>query len=273
MSLINEFKLAIKAVNCGLSVLEGKNGEMNIQTKESKRDLVTNIDIEIESVISKVLSESKYKVIGEESYVNMNNEINLKDESFWVIDPIDGTTNLVAGVPYYSIAVGLLKKLEFVLGAVVMPSQKELYFTFGDNAYLNNKKLNINSVPFDQSLNACAFSGKVKNKELRAKEYEVFGIVNDETRGCLRTGSASVNICYVASGRFQSAYGINNRIWDVCGPLAIAINAGASLFIEYLPDPSYINYVVGVPGVSDKIANILTLNKLADFKKYVRRKI
>jgi myo-inositol-1(or 4)-monophosphatase len=97
-------------------------------------------------------------------------------------------------------------------------------------------------------------------------EYELFGQLNDSTRGMLRTGSASINICYVAAGRLQSAYGINNRIWDVAGPLAIAQKAGADIYIEVRDNPSYVNYVAGVPGVADKIAKLLKEKDLADVK-------
>ena len=255
MKWLEEFNLAMKSISTGLEIVDRKKNDFSVQTKESLRDIVTNIDVEIEHRIKEILRDSPYKIIGEESFSNTQ-QMDWKNETFWAIDPIDGTTNMVAGIPFYCISLGLIEKSRFELGVVAVPAQEKLYFSFNGQAYSNNKKLQVKPVHFKESLNACAFSGKIYS-ENRHLEYDVFGSINDNTRGCLRTGSATINICYVAAGQLQSAYGINNRIWDVAAALAIAHHAGAQIYIEWKQDGSFINYAVGVPGVVEEIVKIL----------------
>jgi myo-inositol-1(or 4)-monophosphatase len=252
---LEEFNIAMKSVSGGLEILDRNKSELLAHTKESLRDIVTNIDTEIECCIKEMLRDSPYKIVGEESFVARMN-VNWKDDTVWVVDPIDGTTNMVAGIPFYCVSLGLLHKAEFELGVVAVPAQEALYFSFNEQAYMNNKQLRVKPTNFEKSLNACAFSGKAYG-ENRYLEYEAFGEVNDRTCGCLRTGSAAMNVCYVATGQLQSAYGINNRIWDVAAALAIARHAGAQIYIEWKQDGSFINYAVGVPGVVEEIVNIL----------------
>jgi Archaeal fructose-1,6-bisphosphatase and related enzymes of inositol monophosphatase family len=259
---IEEFNLAMKSITAGIDIIDQFQSDFSVKTKESLRDVVTQIDINIESKIKDILKSSNHKIIGEESFVS-GEHIGLENETFWVIDPIDGTTNMVSGIPFYAISLGLIEKKKFELGAVAIPSQKELYFTFENKSCLNNRRLIVVPKKFEESLNACAFSSKTDDLK-RTLEYDVFGQINDSTRGCLRTGAAAVNICYVAAGKLQSAYGINNRIWDVAGALAVAYYAGANIYVEWKEDPSYISYVVGVPGVAENIVNLLQDKSLAN---------
>jgi myo-inositol-1(or 4)-monophosphatase len=261
MKKVKEFNLAMKSLTVGLDIVSQRQNDLSVQTKESLRDIVTQIDIEVEQKIRTVLKDSEYAVIGEESFT-VEDRYDWENETFWVLDPIDGTTNMVSGIPFYAISLGLVQNKEFTLGAVAVPSQEELYFTFEDKSYLNNKRLHIKPKRFEESLNACAFSGK-KNSPHRALEYEIFGQINDTTRGCLRTGAAAINICYVAAGKLQSAYGINNRIWDVAAALAVAYYAGAKIYIEWKEETGYINYAVGATGVVEKIVKILNDNSLS----------
>jgi myo-inositol-1(or 4)-monophosphatase len=252
----------MKSVSAGLEIVERKKGDFLVQAKESLRDIVTSIDIEIERSVRDILRDSPYRVIGEESFSD-SQETDWGNETFWVIDPVDGTTNMVAGIPFYCISLGLMDRGKFELGVVAVPAQEKLYFTFNDSAYMNNKKLQVKPAPFEESLNACAFSGKAYG-ENRNLEYEVFGIINDHTRGCLRTGSAAMNICYVAGGQLQSAYGVNNRIWDVVAALAIARHAGARIYIDRKHGGSFINYAVGAPGAVEEIVKILNEKQLTN---------
>ncbi|MCL2219624.1 MAG: hypothetical protein FWC23_06275 [Chitinispirillia bacterium] len=262
MRWLEEFNMAMKSVSAGLEVLDRKKNDLLVQTKESLRDIVTGIDIEIERDIKEILRGSPHKVVGEESFA-AGQEVDWNNDTVWAIDPIDGTTNMVAGIPFYCVSLGLMDKAKFELGVVAVPAQEMLYFSFNDRAYVNNKMLTVKPTKFEESLNACAFSGKAYG-ENRQLEYEIFGAVNDSTRGCLRTGSAAMNICYVAAGQLQSAYGINNRIWDVAAALAIARHAGAQIYIERKQDGSFINYAAGVPGVVEKIVKILNEKMLTN---------
>lgn len=266
-----ESELAIKAATLGVEILDAiPKANPKLKTKESLRDAVTEKDLLIEKRITEfLLSASGHKIIGEESY---DNEPVISSGPTWFIDPIDGTTNFISSIPLYAISVGIMDNFQFPVGAVIIPREKKLFYTFGKSAFVNDRVLHVNPCDFKDALVSCAFSGKSHHRDslLRKKEYEFFGLINDTTMGCLRLGSAAINICYVATGRLQAAYGIANKIWDVAGALAIATKAGAVLHIEFIEGTPLVNYVVGAAGVAVKIAEMLKAENLSGFNRHER---
>ncbi|HNW39848.1 MAG TPA: inositol monophosphatase family protein, partial [Candidatus Omnitrophota bacterium] len=173
----------------------------------------------------------------------------------------------VSSLPFYAVSVGFMHNAKFSAGAVIIPAQKELFFTMGNQrSFMNNKPLKAGAAELERSLIVASFSSRSCGSKTRIKEYAVFGKFNDMSRGCLRLGSAAINICYVAAGRLQCAYGIGNKIWDVAGALAVAIRAGCKTYIEFTKESNTVNYAVGVTGVVEKIARILKQEKLANLK-------
>lgn len=257
-----EVFIALQSVSKAAEFMENAcKSRLYNRIKESKRDIVTDLDIAIESIISDHIKDTGYPIIGEET--NKENKLLDFEKPTWVIDPIDGTTNFVSNIPIYSISIGLIRRMRFLLGAVVVPAMKEVFFT-SDNgfAYMNGIKLQISPANLSQSLVAMAFSGEVESIEERKKEYMLFGNMNDQSRGCLRLGSASINICYVAASRLQAAVGLNNKIWDVAGALAVAIAAGARLYFEWVPNTTRVSYIVGAQGAADELAEMLNNDKV-----------
>lgn len=262
MKWIAESELALGAAASCAEVLECRTFQ-TVRTKESRRDLVTELDIEIEGRIRAALASSPYRIVGEESFRSEEPPLGGEDTA-WLVDPVDGTANLVSSVPFYAVSVGLVSRLRFVAGAVVVPPQKELFFTMGDQgAYLNDKTLKAAGTALEDSLVAAAFSGKALRRESREREFSLFGRVNDRSRGCLRLGSAAVNICYAAAGRLQAAYGLGNRLWDVAGALAVASRAGCRVYVGWAGEPFIVNYVAGAPGVADELAAMIEEEGLA----------
>lgn len=262
---LEESEVALKAAVLGAEILEDKYKDVAILgKKESQRDIVTNVDIEIEKQISVLLKTTRYRIVGEETAQKV--DIDRKGYR-WFIDPIDGTANFVAAIPYYAVSVGLASALKFTVGAVVVPSLKEMFFTIGtEGSYMNGKALKVGSARLKDSLIAVAFSGSSSDEEQRQREYETFGLLNDSSRGCLRLGSAAVNICYVSAGRLQAAYGIGNKIWDVAGALAIASQAGCHVYTEWYTG-TRISYVVGARDVADALAEFLGEKDLANLQR------
>jgi len=232
--------------------------------KETNRDLVSRWDVLIEEMLKQKLKESNIPIIGEETA----NDTEYKSEA-WVIDPIDGTTNFVSGIPFYGISVGLIENGNFILGGFGMPKTKELFYILNNCAYYNEKKIELlpgNNI--EDSLISCSFSSKaIKNDiDVRKSEFLAFGTLNDLSRGCLRTGSAATNICYTSIGKFQASYGLNARIWDIAGALAIAQKSGCQIQIQKI-DATYYNYIVGHGSVVEEISNTLTKFSLIDPSK------
>jgi myo-inositol-1(or 4)-monophosphatase len=231
--------------------------------KESPRDVVTDTDIQLETGIRKILADSEIPVIGEE----LSNSISVSDclkGSAWIIDPIDGTANFSNGLPFYCHSIGLIMEQNLSAGAVANPMLGEVFFTIGNKgSYLNGKRLAATGCRLDESLIGVSFSGKKLTSDIRRREIELFGQLNDQSRGCLRTGSAALNICYAAAGRLQVSYGIGSKIWDVAGALAIAKMAGCKMFVEFTSSSETVNYAVGSPGSTENIAELLNSCNLA----------
>jgi myo-inositol-1(or 4)-monophosphatase len=236
--------------------------------KESNRDLVTQWDVLIEELIIRKLLETKIPIIGEETAINT--EYNTKA---WIIDPIDGTTNFISGNPFYGISVGLIENGNFTLGAFGMPKTKELFYILNNAAYYNQKKIEFLAPSnMENSLISCSFSSESLNieSELREKEFITFGRINDLSRGCLRTGSAATNICYTMIGKFQATYGINAKIWDIAGALAIAQKSGCHIQMQKSEVKDCYNYIVGSESVVDEIASKLSNFDLIDMQKIIK---
>ena len=259
-----ESELVLKAVSAGAKMLTQQKIEgLSVRSKGNPRDLVTELDVYIENQIKTMLGPSGYKILGEES-VKEKDAADMGNEPVWLIDPIDGTTNFVSSIPYHSVSVGLAVDSRFPVGAVAIPPLKELFFTMGEaGSYMNGKTLKAHHAKLENSLVVASFSGSSADKRSRSKEYEFFGNLNDISRGCLRLGSASVNICYAAAGRFNAAYGISNKIWDVAGALAVACLAGCRVYTERKSGSFMINYVAGAEGAADELAEMLRKNGLA----------
>lgn len=257
-----EAERALRAVyEGGLICGEREADRQVVATKESARDLVTEADLRIEHHIRALLEPCGHPILGEETDAGRPPFPPAPGQPVWLVDPIDGTTNFAAGMAWYGVSVGLWVDGAFVTGAVSLPAARELFFTHGDRgAFLNGKPLRVEGKPlrvegkplragaarFADSLVAAAFSGAAGDPERRRRQYELFGRINDSSRGCLRLGSTAANICQVAAGRLQAAYGIAARLWDVAGALAVARQAGAALCWRLdAADPTRLDYIVG----------------------------
>ncbi len=265
-----ESELAIRAATSGVNILNNAYGGYpgSGSGEASREDIAAEKSRFIEKEITSLLSASStYPVIGGESCEQQKIDL---AEPVWLVNPIDGLANYVSSIPLYAISIGMMDNLRFPVGTVIIPQQKELFYTIGnDAAYLNDKKLLVNPGSFKDALIAGTFSneGIVNNPARQRKEYEFFGEINDLTRGCLRLGTAAVSICYVAAGRLQASYGLASRLCDVSGALAVATKTGTELYIERIDNTMLVNYVIGVSDIAEKIADMLEENGLAEFSQ------
>ena len=248
-----ETKMAIEAVMEGERICNLSYAPEIINIKESLRDVSTIVDLEIERSIIGKLSESEYPILAEESSHNFEANIDF-NKPYWAVDPIDGTVNFINGLDIFCISIGLCQGKTFLLGAIAFPLLKKLYSTMGPRAaFLNGRSISHKHRNIDEALVSASFSGGKNDNDQRSKEYELFGEINDLSRGCLRLGSAAANICFTASGELQAAYGINAKIWDVAGAISIATAAGCSSVIEISKDSNSINYIIGSKKIVSKI--------------------
>jgi myo-inositol-1(or 4)-monophosphatase len=249
-------KVALGAVLAGAKIADTKINTQVVSNKGNLRDIVTQSDIEISELLGQKLKATGISVISEESYtLGMT-----VPDIFWVVDPIDGTVNFAHGLPQYTVSAGLLDNQEFKLGVVCAPALNELYFTLNpQRAMLNGKPfMHVNRMKHD-ALVAASFGAKSP-----LPYYAMFQQVNESTRGCLRSGSASLNICWTAVGKLQAAYGFQAKLWDVAGALAIAHAAGCEIVLRQEPNSLLLDYCVGSQDLVHHVVNLAQENKLWD---------
>ena len=253
-----ESELALKAVSKTAELLVNSSEVPKIDLKGDHKDIVTEADISCEAIILEILKATSHTIVGEESSTKTDVSKVLDNPAVWFVDPIDGTTNFASGMPLYGSSIGLYAKGEFVVGAVCVPPQRELFFTYGDHgSFMNGRRLSVKNRVLKSASIVASFSNSKVFKEQRQKEYSLFGKLNEASRTNLRLGSAAINICYVADGRLHGAYGFNACMWDIAGGLAIAKQAGCKIYLNLNVESLTASYVVGVPTVATELFSIL----------------
>lgn len=232
----NLVKIAVDAVLGGARLAENASATQALNQKGSLRDIVTQADLDISALLSDKLAASGLPVVSEEDA----HDAPLPTD-YWAVDPIDGTVNFSHGLQQYAVSAGLVRGQQFALGVVCAPGLDELYFTLDpDRAVRNGRPMAHLHRPLSDTLAAASFSARAS-----ANQYLLFQAVNESTRGCLRSGSAALNICWAAAGKLQLAYGFGAKVWDVAAALAIARAAGCKLHVRFAPGARSLDYCVG----------------------------
>ena len=187
-------------------------------------DFVTASDKKVEKILIDELQKARpnYSILSEEI-----GEIN-NDESFkWIIDPIDGTSNFLHGIPHFAISIGLEHDKEIICGIIYDPIKDEMFVAEkGNGAYVNNKRMRVSS---RAKLKDCIiFTGgprqNPKDKELFFVEYKNFSsVVKTPIR---KMGSASLDIAYVAAGRCDGFWQRNLNYWDYAAGIILVKESG-----------------------------------------------
>lgn len=230
---IQKLEIAIRAAVAAGNILHKHTGDTLHLTrvrKESFRDIATEADLYAEKKIIEMIQEyDNSPIVSEESGI-----IGVLDEKkgYWMVDPLDGTVNYAHNIPLYAVSVAYMVNGVPVVGVIYNPALNELFYGGkGLGVYKNHNKINIQNRKHEDALFAVSFSGKEYDGEMRMQEFVVFKEINDKTMGCLRTGSAALNLAYLAEGRFGGCVGRFNKIWDVAAGFIIAELAGAK--VEY----------------------------------------
>ena len=179
-------------------------------SKKGPYDFVTKTDRNVEKILIEELSKSKknYSFISEEV-----GKINNKDkENIWIIDPIDGTTNFLHGIPHFAISIALKSKEKVVSGLIFDPIKDEMFFAEENKgAYLNNHRMRVSN---KNSIEDCLFSSN--------HEGVKFSNLNMRYSGC-----AALDLAYVASGRLDGYFHNKINIWDIAaGALMVEESGG-----------------------------------------------
>lgn len=147
----------------------------------------------------------------------------------WIIDPLDGTTNFIHGVPIFSISVALMQDEEVILGVVHEINRSESFYSWkGGNAYLNGKKIRVSPAGrLNDSLLVTGFP--YKRDDILERYVDLFKGFIKKTQDLRRLGSAAADLAFVAAGRFEGFYEIGLSPWDVAAGAFLVKQAGGQV--------------------------------------------
>jgi len=178
-------------------------------SKKGPHDFVTKTDKLVEKILIEELSKTKknYSFLTEETGVIKNKD----KENIWVIDPIDGTTNFLHGIPHFAISIALKSNDELLSGLIFDPIKDEMFFAEKDKgAFLNNQRLRVSN---KNSLEECLFSSN--NEGVKFSKFNM---------RC--SGSAALDLAYVASGRLDGYFQKKVKLWDIAAGALMVKEAG-----------------------------------------------
>ena len=213
-SISANLSIMIKAAEKASKILIRDFGEVEkLQVSiKGPSDFVSSADRKAERIIIDELTKSKKKfsILSEE----IGEVINSDKDSYWIIDPIDGTTNFLHGIPHFAISIALRTKKEIVSGLIFDPIKNEMFYAEKNNgAYFNNQRIRVSK---KKDINQCLFATGGK-KEISN---------NLNTR---KSGSAALDLAYVGAGRYDGCFQNSLNIWDIAAGIIIVKEAGGKI--------------------------------------------
>jgi myo-inositol-1(or 4)-monophosphatase len=204
--------------------IQGEASSFSSDKIETKglHDFVSYVDKEAEVKLVDGLG----KILPEAGFITEENTVSDRKDLTWVVDPLDGTTNFIHGVPCYSISIGLLDGDEVIMGIIHEINLKESFWAWkGGPAFLNGKEIYVS--PVTSLENALLVTGFPNRDYSRLDEYmDLFKHFMETTHGLRRFGSAAVDLAYVACGRCEGFYEYGLSAWDVAAGALIVQRAG-----------------------------------------------
>jgi len=190
---------------------------------KGKANFVTYVDKKAEEIIV----EGLRKLLPESGFITEEGTATNSGEKYrWVIDPLDGTTNFIHGLPPYAVSIGLLEGEEIVLGVVYEISRSECFYAWkGSKAMLDGKEIRVSeAATTNQALIITGFPyGVVKNTDKFISAIKYF---MENSHGIRRLGSAATDLSYVAAGRSEAFWETGLQSWDVAAGAIILRQAG-----------------------------------------------
>ena len=227
----------IKASEKASKTLIRDFGEIeNLQvSNKGPYDFVTNADLKVENIIIDELKKAKpnYSILSEEKGFENN-----RDSKTWIIDPIDGTINFLHGVPHFAISIALKENDEIIAGLIYDPIKNEMFYGEKNNgAFFNNHRVRVSK---KTELSECLFGTGGK-------------LMSDYEFSYRKSGSAALDLAYVAAGRYDGYFQKNLNIWDIAAGIIILKEAGGILNKIDLTNNSGIDIIGTNSGIFSKL--------------------
>ena len=215
-SISPNLNLMIKACEKVSKVIIRDFGELeNLQvSKKGPKDFVTKTDKRVEKILIDELTKSKknYSFITEET----GEILNKNKDNFWIIDPIDGTTNFLHGIPHFAISIALKREDEIISGIIFDPIKNEIFYAEKDNgSFFNNNRIRVSN---KSNIDECLFSSNCEGIKL------IYPKLNLRNTGC-----AALDLAYVGCGRFDGYFHDKINIWDIAAGIILIKEAGGKV--------------------------------------------
>lgn len=241
----------INAANKAARALRRDFGEVeNLQvSRKGPGDFVSNADLKAEETLRKELMTARpgYGLLMEESGETIGGDKTHR----WIVDPLDGTTNFLHGIPYFAISIALEREGQLVAGIVYNPATDDMFHAErGQGAYMNNKRIRVSGRSrFEDCVFACGIPhGLREGRESFIKEIDT---ILPKISGLRRMGAASLDLAYVAAGRMDGFWERGLQPWDMAAGIILVREAGG--LISDLNDKQNMLETGGVIAASDSI--------------------
>ena len=251
-----ELDVANEAARAAGGILNRMFGKINHIMKKGDIDLVTEADLEAEKAILHIIRRNfpHDNILSEES--GKHNETSNRT---WLIDPLDGTTNFAHGFPIFAVSIALEIERQIVLGIVHNPYMDEHFEAIkGKGACLNKKPLKVSKTrTLKESLLATGFPYDIHDNPQRILRF--FREIIIRAQGVRRPGSAALDLCYVAAGRFDGFWEEGLKPWDTAAGMILVTEAGGKLttFEGESYSPYMKNIIAANPFIYDEMKEVL----------------
>lgn len=243
-------KESITVVKEAANFIKSQMGKVELAQIEDKgvNSLVSYVDKTAEEILVKGL----HRILPQATFITEESTIeNKKSEYYWIIDPLDGTTNFLHSLPFFSVSVALAHHDEIVLGIVYEVTRDECFYAWKNGgAYLNNKPIRVSSnTELISALIATGFPYTHLDKI--DAHIEMIKYLREHARGVRRFGSAALDLAYVAAGRFDGYFEYGLSPWDVAGG-AILVREAGGIVTDFKNGYNFIfgeEVVVGSPAI------------------------
>ena len=220
-------KTAIKAAKEAGNIIIKSMQNRKIIDYKGADNILTDTDLKAEKKILSILKE-KFPTHG--FYTEEGIGKKTTSDHLWVIDPLDGTTNFFHSFPHFSVSIAHLFKGKVDLGVIYDPVRKELFHTeLGKGAFLNNKKIMASGT--SKLTDALLISGFAyeRGELVKINLNNIQKFFDEEINGIRRTGSAALDLCYVACGRVDGFWEFHLKPWDIAAGSLIVTEAGGKI--------------------------------------------
>ena len=237
-SISANLNIMIKASEKASKLLIRDFGEVEKLQVSNKgpTDFVSNADLKAEKIIIEELKKARpnYSILSEE----IGSEINKDKNNTWVIDPIDGTSNFLHGIPHFAISIALKSKDEIISGLIFDPIKNEMFYAEKNNgAYFNNHRIRVSK---KNKIDECLFVTGGKIKKQIDLQYR-------------KSGSAALDIAYVSAGRYDGYFQRELNLWDIAAGIVLIKEAGGIISDIDLSKTKNIDVVASTPDIHQKM--------------------